>query len=420
MSDKNEVEFNPADIQKGFDTLKDVLAKKIEDEGKVLKSTVEEQRVKIEAMEAQIKSQAEENKKLNDRRVAGLEDELKKKTFNISKLVTAQIDKRPLEGFEAEVMKAYSEKSNNASTGANGGYTLPIEVWNDIVPLAVAEMPVYEMGMTTLTGLAGEVYIPIETSSHTAYMVNEEEAPTESQAAFGQRRLAPKYCAAYTRVSKSLLNQSSSVSETWIRNSLMRALRLKIQSMILYGTGAGKETKGIKNFGGLTDTTSIGTNGGFFNSYEAGNMVTNLLGADVLNGKLGFLMHPKVLGKMLQERTITYSGAAQKTGSPVVGGLMMSRNQLEDGLGYKVRSTSQIVTRTKASSGTNKTSDVFFGDWSQVVLGLFSGMEILASEIPAMTTRQVTVVGYQALDLTILNPLAFTIIDDAHLDGTTP
>ncbi|MCX8016443.1 MAG: phage major capsid protein, partial [Rhodocyclaceae bacterium] len=65
------------------------------------------------------------------------------------------------------------------------------------------------LGAQMLTGLVGNVAIPKQTGSATAYWVAESSAPTESQQTIGQVTMSPKTVGAYTEISRKLLLQSS-------------------------------------------------------------------------------------------------------------------------------------------------------------------------------------------------------------------
>ena len=66
-----------------------------------------------------------------------------------------------------------------------------------------------QAGVTTLTGLEGNIAIPRQTSASTAYWVGEGASPTESQQAFDQVNLTPKTVGAFVDYTRKTLLQSS-------------------------------------------------------------------------------------------------------------------------------------------------------------------------------------------------------------------
>lgn len=353
--------------------------------------------------------------------LAGLEGS-EKKEFSFAKCVNAQINGKWADdaGYEKEVVEATAQiKSNNAQSGEAGGYLIPEEHTSELIDLAVANTPVFEMGPTVLRNLRGELPIPKTTGRPTAYWVGEEEEATESETTFGEIVLRPKTIAAFTKVSRRLMHQSSNTIEGVIRGELVKSFGLGINTALLTGSGTDKVPKGISNFSGLTATAAIGTNGGRFTIDKAAEMAMNIDVANMLNGNLGYIVRPEVLSYMLRERVAQFSGQPSGTGQPISGSnIIMSHAELEATLGYKIRTTTLLGNTTVKGTG-NSGSDVFFGDWSQLTVGMWEGFEIKASDVAgnasgsAMTQRQIWITAFQGLDSNIKDETGFTTISDA-------
>lgn len=353
--------------------------------------------------------------------LAGLEGS-EKKEFSFAKCVNAQINGKWADdaGYEKEVVEATAQiKSNNAQSGEAGGYLIPEEHTSELIDLAVANTPVFEMGPTVLRNLRGELPIPKTTGRPTAYWVGEEEEATESETTFGEIVLRPKTIAAFTKVSRRLMHQSSNTIEGVIRGELVKSFGLGINTALLTGSGTDKIPKGISNFSGLTATDAIGTNGGRFTIDKAAEMAMNIDVANMLNGNLGYIVRPEVLSYMLRERVAQFSGQPSGTGQPIsASNVIMSHAELEATLGYKIRTTTLLGNTTVKGTG-NSGSDVFFGDWSQLTVGMWEGFEIKASDVAgnasgsAMTQRQIWITAFQGLDSNIKDETGFTTISDA-------
>jgi HK97 family phage major capsid protein len=353
--------------------------------------------------------------------LAGLEGS-EKKEFSFAKCVNAQINGKWAAdaGYEKEVVEATAQiKSNNAQSGEAGGYLIPEEHTSELIDLAVANTPVFEMGPTVLRNLRGELPIPKTTGRPTAYWVGEEEEATESETTFGEIVLRPKTIAAFTKVSRRLMHQSSNTIEGVIRGELVKSFGLGINTALLTGSGTDKVPKGISNFSGLTATDAIGTNGGRFTIDKAAEMAMNIDVANMLNGNLGYIVRPEVLSYMLRERVAQFTGQPSGTGQPIsASNVIMSHAELEATLGYKIRTTTLLGNTTVKGTG-NSGSDVFFGDWSQLTVGMWEGFEIKASDVAgnasgsAMTQRQIWITAFQGLDSNIKDETGFTTISDA-------
>ena len=423
------MQFSLEDVKKSLNEYKDVFIGKLKESENI---TAEKIAQVSKDLDAKIAKQEEEweKRKLS---LPGLDEELKKKQFFLSKVVQAQLNPKGWDGvpesaFEKEVCDKTMEiaqRSNNAGTGAAGGYLIPDEVSSTIIDLAMATTPVMELGPTLLKGLRGELPIPKITGRPTMYWVGEEEAASESETTFGEVVLRPKTAAAFTKVSRRLLYQTVNVAEQIIRDQLVKSFRLGIDQALIEGTGTEKQIKGVQNFAGLTATAALGTNGGRFTIDKAAEMQMNLDVANMLKGNLGYLMRPEVLSFMLRERVLNYSTQDESRGQPIGGpqSVLMSKMQLEEILGYKVRTSTLISKYTKGSS-TLAASRVFFGDWSQLLVGMWEGFEIKASDVAgnaggsALTQRQIWITAFQGIDSNMADETGMTMLEDALTNAT--
>lgn len=418
------------DIKKGLEEFKEAVLGK-------MKASEDSTSEKIEAMgvtlDAKIVAQEKEWKK-RKLSLPGLDEELKKKTFHLSKCVLAQIERDGWDskqvgecGFEKEVIEQAAKlRSNNAQTGEAGGLLIPDEVTSEIIDLAMSQTPVMQMGPTVMSGLRGELPIPKVTGRPQMFWVGEEEAPTETQTNFGEIVLRPKTAAAFTKVSRRLLWQTANTAERVIREELVKAFRLGLDTAFLKGAGSDKEPKGVVNFDNLTTTAAIDAGvGGRFRIDKASEMAMNIDVANMLRGNLGYVMRPEVLSYMLRERVLQFTGQDEATAQPIdPNAVLMSHKQLEQVLGYKVATTTLLPGNLAPGGGNTSASQVIFGDWSQLVIGMWEGFEIKASDVAgnasgsALTQRQVWITAFQGVDTGIKDESGFTVINDALTNPT--
>ena len=419
------MKFDLDNFKKSLEDFKGHFLKQLKESGENSEAKIKEIEVKLDG---HIKTQEEEAKK-RKLSMPGLDEELKKNPFSVAKVIKAQIEGKWNENkddewnssFEKEIVEQLhaNVKSNNGQTGENGGFLIPDEVTSEIIELAMAETPVMDMGPTVLNGLRGELPIPKITGRPQMYWVGEEEAATQTQTQYGELVLRPKTAAAQTRISKRLLFQSSGTAEDVTRMELVKAFKLGLDTAFLTGSGTDKVPKGITNFDGLTATSDIeDPNGNRFRIDKAAEMVMNIDVANMLKGNLGFIMRPEVLSYLLRERVLQFSGQPEAEAQPIHGSnIIMTKAQLEATLGYKVRTSTLLTTSTKGSS--DSASTVIFGDWSQLIIGMWEGFEIKASDVAgdstgsAFTQRQVWLNAFQGVDTGIKDETGFTTVDDA-------
>lgn len=392
---------------------------------------------RFKAIEEDLKSV---EKKQADRNlsVSGSEEDLKKKKFDLGMAVkAAKTGDWSEAGYELEHIKATHQKALKvgfqpndpsilhkditAGTGANGGFLLSVEVDQGITPLAIASRPVLnDMGITKLNNLAvGEYHYHKQATRGTAYWIGELQAPTKSGQTFERRTLRMKKIAAYTACSNDMLRQGRGTMDAFVRQDLSDALGLGMETAALRGSGSDYQPRGLINQSGLTTTAAVGANGGQIGLRRLALMANNIEMADLLKGNLGYVTHPRVTYQLRIQGSEAFSG--QTTNTPALNGQIPLNNaKLEELLGYKIRTSTLLpVTLTKGSS-TDATY-VVFGDWTQMVMGTWGGLEIKVSNEASDGTNNMFIQdgffvhALQTMDIGVRDPAAFTVISDARI-----
>jgi len=250
----------------------------------------------------------------------------------------------------------------------------------DFIDLLRNRLALANVGATVLNGLQGNVSIPRQTSAASAFWVGENAAPTESQQAFDQISMTPKTIGAFVDYSRKLLLQGSIDVESMIRNDLARVLSLEIDRAGIYGTGSTNQPLGLTNTTGLGSQTITGT--GTFAEYVSMETKVAVANADVAS--MYYIINATSRG-------------ALKTTEKSAGGTVGNFALMDDTLnGYPVVVTNQL--------GTN---DCLFGDFSQMILGLWSGLDLKVDDITGATAGTVRVIALQDLDFAVKQPGAF-------------
>ena len=146
-------------------------------------------------------------------------------------------------------------------TATAGGNTVATDLLSgSFIDILRNAMVINGLGARMMTGLVGQVAIPKQTGSATAYWVAENTAPTESQQTFGQVTMTPKTVGGYTDISRRLLLQSSIAVESLVQTDLATVLGLAIQQAAINGSGASNQPSGLLT---LLATPAVvgGTNG---------------------------------------------------------------------------------------------------------------------------------------------------------------
>lgn len=287
-------------------------------------------------------------------------------------------------------------------TVAAGGYLKG----TDLMPESFIEMlrnrlMVLRMGATEMSGLVGDVAVPRQTAGATGYWVAEDGSITGSTPTLAQMSLTPRTVGAMTELSKKLLVQSTPAADNIVMRDLSGCIGTAIDLAALHGTGTNQPT-GIIGVSGISLTYG-GTNGGdptYALLCAAEEAVANAAGD---GGSQGWLTNPSVRKKLRQIFTnATYGSQPLWEQSRDPGeGLV---------LGYRAGCTPQVSrTITRGTSGA-ACSAMFFGDWSQVVVGLWTGLDLTIDPYSLSATGGLRVVALQIVDVNVRQPGAFAVI----------
>jgi HK97 family phage major capsid protein len=266
------------------------------------------------------------------------------------------------------------------------------------------KMVVRQMGATILSGLVGNVAIPRQTGAATAYWVTEGNAPTESQQAFDQVTMTPKTVGAFTDISRKLIIQSSVGIEALVRNDLAKVTAIEIDRAAINGSGSGAEPTGILNTSGIGN---VGTSPGVPTYAQVIELWSDIAAENADFGDLGYLTNPLVCAKLMQTFTnTTYGEVPVWMGGPGDGSM----------IGYKAKVTNQIPSNlgssTGASSGDQVLSAMIFANWADLLIGEWSGLDILIDPYTHSTSGTVRIVVLQDVDIAVRHPESFSAMKE--------
>ena len=257
-------------------------------------------------------------------------------------------------------------------------------------------MVLSSLGATYLTGLQGNVAIPRKTTASSAYWVAENSAPTESTnaPAFDQVTLSPKTVGAYVDFSRRLMLQSSLDIETLVRNDLATTIAVAMDGAAISGSGSNKPT-GVLNTSGI-GSVSLGTNG----AAPTWAMVTSLVREveidNALTGAAAFLTNAKVKAKLANT-------ARQSSG---VEGNFILQPPFSDLYGYRLEVSEQVPSNLTKGTGSNL-SAVLFGVWSDLLIGQWSGIDLMVDPYSGSNAGTVRVVAFHDCDFAVRHPESF-------------
>jgi HK97 family phage major capsid protein/HK97 family phage prohead protease len=269
----------------------------------------------------------------------------------------------------------------NVGTASAGGNLVATELdAGSFIDLLRNASALDQAGATVLTGLTGNVAIPRQSGAATAYWVAESGSPTESQQTVDQVSLVPRTVAAYTDFSRRLMIQSSIDVENMVRSDLASVIALKIDAAGLYGTGSNSEPLGLKN------TTGIGTEDFAAAAPTFAEVValeSDVATANALLGTPVYLMNAAMRGNLKTTKKDAGSGI-----------FIMENGEVN---GYRGVLSNQVAS-----------GDLWFGNFADLIIGYFSGLDLMVDPYTHSTSGTVRVVAMQDCDIAIRHPESFS------------
>jgi len=286
----------------------------------------------------------------------------------------------------AEVLRTWKRDLNSSDDSAlftddfRGG---------DFIDVLRNSSSVMQAGARMLNGLSGDVKIPKKTAAAAAgWIATEGGAASESEMTVGSVSLAPKTLGAFSDVTRQLLIQSSLDVEALIRDDLAQAIALAIDLGALSGSGSSGQPTGIKNTSGI-NTVDFGTAPDLVPTFaQVVEMETKVAEDNALTGNLAYIMGAAMYGAL--KTTEKATNTAQFVVEP--GGTIN---------GYRG------IVSNQAAAG-----DAYFGNFSDLLVGMFGGLDIVVDPYTASTSGTVRVVALQSCDVAVRNAVSFCLGND--------
>lgn len=285
----------------------------------------------------------------------------------------------------ADVRRSWSKRDLNTSDDS----AMVAEDYRggDFIDVLRNASSVMQAGATMLTGLVGDVKIPKKTAASTAGWISTEGGvSSESEPTFGQVTMSPKTLGAFTDITRLMMMQSSLDIEALVRNDLSTGLALAIDNGALQGTAADGQPRGVKNTVGINAPTAFAAANPTFAEVVA--METAVAEDNALMGNLAYILPASMYGAL--KTTVKDSGSGQFVIEP--GGTMN---------GYRAVVSNQVTA-----------GDLYFGNFSDLLIGMYGGLDITVDPYTASTSGTVRIVALQTVDVAVRHAVSFAYNND--------
>lgn len=286
----------------------------------------DEEIVKFEALKKEIEETDVEIKQLNYKLI-NKTTKRSMENFSLLKAINDVANNRQLDERSQSVVNTGIEEMRKAGLSYSGQILLPIEArdiqatvatngkeivaedkLNILEPLR-ANLVMVEAGANYMTGLVGNVSIPVYNGSNVGW-AGEIEAATNGAGTFTEVMLEPKRITAYIDVSKQFLLQDSVSAEAMLRADIVRAISNKLEATILGdAVGNSKQPAGLFNGATALDDTSYASMVEMIQTLEEANV----------SGDIKYIVSPSIKASLKTTSKDAGSGRFVMEGNEVDG-----------------------------------------------------------------------------------------------------
>ena len=320
----------------------------------------------------------------------------------------ARAEGQSVSGFEVEISQDL-ERNMPATARSHGGIYVPYSLqraaisealyntsnkgaetvfteMGEFIDLLRAQSQAVQLGARVMNGLQGPVSFPKQTGANTAYWMPENDGTdvTAGNATLGSVTLSPKTLQSTTSYSRQLLAQSSIDIEGFIRNDMAAVHALAWDLAVFHGAGASNEPDGLYHLSGVNSIAM----GGVPTFGKIIDMITEVAKDNALAGNLAFITTPGMAGKLSQ------TVVAASTDTRMIWGGSLTEGNLG---GYRAVASSQV----KATLGAGSEHGILFGNWNDILIGLWGagGFEIVVDPYAKKKQGMVEITSFQLVDI---------------------
>ena len=308
---------------------------------------------------------------------------------------------------------AWGQRSGVMTTAATGAITGEAVTDNFVPTIQRPDMFIEALrarqvlsglGATYIPGLTNRVRMPKIATGATAGFVEEAgDVADQSQADDGVT-LQPRTLGAYADISRLLMLESVPAIEQVVQDDLLRSVADAIELAAINGSGASGNPTGILNTSGVNDLDiSAGTDVAALTWADITDLV-KLVEEDngVVNANaLGFLTNAKVKSKLANTSKVASTDS-----------IMLLNDPWNSLYGYPIAFSTNVPSDLDPGDGGSDASAMIFGDFSQLMIGLFGAPSIQVNPYTGQLAGTVRISIHQEVDVAVRNAVSFAITNE--------
>ena len=353
-----------------------------------------------------------------------------KRTYSLGKMIQAQVtgDWKNA-GYEREMSEEIAKRTGKQSQGmyvpdfawrsgvmttaATGGisgenvtdqFVPQIQRGDLFIEALRAKQVMSNLGVTYMGGLTNRIRIPKIATGASAGFVEEAADVSDQSPTDAGVTLQPRTLGAFATMSRLLMLESVPAIEQIVQDDLLRSIADKIEYHAINGSGSSGQPTGILNNSDVNNLDiSAGTDVAALTWADITDLV-KLVEEDngVVNANtLGFLTNPKVKAKMANTVRVASSDS-----------VMLLNDPWNAIYGYKAEFTNNVPSDLDPGDGGSDASAMIFGDFSQLMVGLFGAPSIIVDPYSGSKSGDVTISVMQEVDVALRNAISFAKTDE--------
>lgn len=288
-----------------------------------------------------------------------------------------------------------------AGTAAEAGNLIQTSVLgNEFIDVLRAKLVFSQLGVRVLGGLTSNIAIPRKTAASTIASYAEIAAITASNPSTTQITMAPKRVGGQVLYSKQALIQANPDVDAMLQDDLAQGVAVQIENLGINGTGASNQPRGLNNFVGIGSVVG-GTNGlalAWSHLVDLESAAANANSEP--DARAGYLINTKVRGAAKKNQKATNLPFIWDAGAQPLNS-------------YRAAVTNNVVSNGTKGSASGICSSAFFSsDWTDMILALFGGLDIVVDPFTQASTGQVVITANQFIDIACRQPASFSAITD--------
>ena len=305
-----------------------------------------------------------------------------------------------LKGHGEQVIKEFQ----NVSLPQDGGYLVP-EMYGEIVELLRPKVFLFKAGARVMPMPNGNLNLPVHNVGALSYFLGEGNKAKGKKQQLENIKLISKKQVSMVIMSNELLRYNTYNADMAFLDDILNEMAVKMNEVALTGSGTVFVPKGVENYTGVQKVSL----GGQIDGDTASNLVGKIKGTNVPLDKGAFVFNGALWSK--------FYNAKDGSGNYVL------RDEMKMGVlsGYPWYEFNGIDVGTTG----NKTTKIYFGDWSQFVVGEANMFEVATSSEATVIDNNGTEIQLFGQDCTAIkvtshydfalrHPEGFVVEDDVY------